>query len=216
MPAETQPELDVLDRDVAHRSKHGPPLADSDAERRQPVLAPRRRSSCSSVTTAASQRVANCRAAVHVHPLRGRDRAPRPRGLRREGFVQLDEVDVADRDAGAREQLLHRRHRADAHHARSTLRDAHDRNAPSGARRLRLAPRSRARRRRRRSRSSSRAVTEPSARNAGFSVASFSVLASGRGCSSRTASPTVRVRRRRARLRPGAAASAARTRPARG
>jgi acetyl-CoA acetyltransferase family protein len=34
------------------------------------------------------------------------------------------------------------------------------------------------------------AVTVPSARNAGFSAASFSALVSGRGCSSRTASPT--------------------------
>ena len=35
--------------------------------------------------------------------------------LRREGFVEFDEVDVAPLHAGAGEKTLHRRHRADAH-----------------------------------------------------------------------------------------------------
>ncbi len=38
--------------------------------------------------------------------------------LAREGLVDLEEVDVVDREAGLREQLLHRRERADAHDRR--------------------------------------------------------------------------------------------------
>ncbi len=38
--------------------------------------------------------------------------------LRGERFVQLDQVDAVERNAGTVEQEPHRRHRFDAHHAR--------------------------------------------------------------------------------------------------
>ena len=60
--------------------------------------------------------------------------------LRRERLVQLDQVDVGDRDAGALEQLAHRRDRADAHHPRVDAGDgAADGTAPAAS-----APSSRA------------------------------------------------------------------------
>ena len=66
-------------------------------------------------------------------PLRLTRSGSRPRrrehrqGLRGEGLVQLDDVDVVEREAGPRERLRHRLHRADAHdlgrHARHGVGD---------------------------------------------------------------------------------------------
>ena len=74
------------------------------------------------------------RAAVHVHlrlvdPELAHDRER----LRGERLVQLDEVEVADREPGAVEQLAHRGHRPDPHHARV---DTGDRRGDERAERL--------------------------------------------------------------------------------
>ena len=50
--------------------------------------------------------------------------------LRGEGFVQLDEVELVDADAGAVEQLADGRDGADAHHARVDARDGAADEAP--------------------------------------------------------------------------------------
>ncbi len=42
--------------------------------------------------------------------------------LRREGFIQLDDVDVVDREVGSSKQLSRRRHGADPHHRRGDAR----------------------------------------------------------------------------------------------
>ena len=64
------------------------------------------------------------RAAVHVHP-RGieAELTDDDEALRRERLVQLHDVEVGDLDTRAREQLAHRGHRSDAHHARVDPRD---------------------------------------------------------------------------------------------
>ena len=63
-------------------------------------------------------------AAVHVHLLGVEpELADDLQALRREGLVQLDEVELARLDAGAREQLPHGRNRADAHDPRIDARD---------------------------------------------------------------------------------------------
>ena len=67
------------------------------------------------------------RSVVDPELARDRDR------LRRERLVQLDEIDVADREPGAVEQLAHRGHRPDPHHARV---DAGDRRGDERAERL--------------------------------------------------------------------------------
>src|SRR5262245_18306239 len=75
------------------------------------------------------------RAAIHVHALWVEaELADDDEALRRESFVELDEVDVGDLDTRALEQLAHRGHRADPHHARV---DACDRTADECAERLR-------------------------------------------------------------------------------
>src|SRR6266511_879687 len=59
------------------------------------------------------------RAAVHVHLLLVEtELTDDGEALRGERFVQLDEVDLLDPDAGSLEQLPYGRDRADAHHAR--------------------------------------------------------------------------------------------------
>ena len=74
------------------------------------------------------------RAAVDVHLLGVEaELADHGEALRRERLVQLDEVDLVERDAAALEQLAHGRDRADAHHARV---DAGDRAADERAERL--------------------------------------------------------------------------------
>ena len=135
------------------------------------------------------------RAAVHVHLRRVEpELADDGEALRGERLVQLDEV----------ERRRRRRRRA-----RAACAPPGPGRCPSRAGRRRR-PRCRrtsraARRRASRARSSDAitsaaapslipdelpAVTVPPARNAGFSAASFSSVVSGRGCSSRTTSPT--------------------------
>ena len=104
--------------------------------------------------TAHPERVADRdRAAVDVHALLvDPEVAHHGERLRGERLVQLDEVDVLDRDAGAVEQLADGRDRADAHHGGI---DARDGRADEGPERLDAeiparAPRSRSRARRRR------------------------------------------------------------------
>ena len=59
------------------------------------------------------------RAAVDVHALGIEPKlADHADGLRGEGFVQLEEIDVSDGEPGAVKQLADRRHRAQAHHPR--------------------------------------------------------------------------------------------------
>ena len=113
--------------------------------------------------------------------------------LRGERLVQLDQVEIADLEARAREHLPHGRDRADAHDPRI---DARDRARDEAAERLdaQLAARSSL------AITSAAApsftplefpaVTVPPSRNAGRSDASFSSVVSGRGCSSRSTSPT--------------------------
>src|SRR5205085_10486625 len=58
------------------------------------------------------------RAAVDVHLLRVEaELADHGEALRSERLVQLDEIDLIERDAGALQQLAHGRDRADAHQA---------------------------------------------------------------------------------------------------
>ena len=158
-------------------------------------------------------------AAVTFTASRDRGRAPgRRRGLRHECLVQLDEVDVTDVDAGAREHLAHAelgrcRSRAVRRRRPCCRRDAErldaqprafSSNTITSAAAPSLIP------------DALPAVTVPSLRNAGFSEASFSSVVSGRGCSSRTTSPTATSS---SSNRPASAAAAqrccdaARTRP---
>ena len=56
--------------------------------------------------------------------------------LRRERFVQLDEIEILERQTGPREQLAHRRHGADPHDARIDAgRRPSDDRAPAASRR---------------------------------------------------------------------------------
>ena len=141
-------------------------LADPDAQRREAVAA-------AAPAQLVHQRHHQPRAA-HPQRMAERDRsavdvdalgvdsqlAHDGHALRRERLVQLDQVDVADRDAGALEQLSHRRDRPDAHHAR--INAGGGAAAEGGQRRRRRARRpaprlrSRAPRRRRSCRSSCR------------------------------------------------------------
>ena len=74
------------------------------------------------------------RAAVHVHLRRVEPQLPDDGdALRRERLVQLDQVEVRDGNARARQQLLHGGNRADAHDARV---DAGDGTADERAERL--------------------------------------------------------------------------------
>src|SRR3954447_8997849 len=104
-------------------------LAHADAEGREAVPAaatPELVQQAHDETGAAHpERVAERdRAAVHVDALGiEAELADHDQALRGEGLVQLDEVDVGDGDARAREQLLDRRDRADPHHARVDTRD---------------------------------------------------------------------------------------------
>ena len=202
-------------------------LADADAQRREAVAAAAAaqlvRERDDEPGAAHAERMAERdRAAVDVHALLVEpELAHDGEALRGERLVQLDEVELAGRDAGAREQLAHGRDRPDAHDARIDARDRAAREARErlGAERAARAPRSRSRRAAAPSLMPLElpAVTVPPARNAGRSFASASAVVSGRGCSS-VSTPAdgdelVGEAARPPAPRPSAAASAARTRP---
>ena len=149
------------------------------------------------------------RAAVDVEPRRiDRQLGEAGEDLRGERLVQLDEVDRVERQAGAREHLADRRHRADAEQLRRDARRSRSRRsgrAASGRARRPASPTSRTT-----AAAPSLvcdelpAVTLPLAWKAGLSLASASSEVSRRGPSSVS---TSRLRRRPARRPTAGAAS---------
>src|SRR5439155_17374788 len=109
--------------------ENGLALADSYTERRQPVVAAAAAQLVEQrdhqARPAHPQRMPDRdRAAVHVYALRIELKlANDDEALRREGLVQLDEIDVARIDARPLEQLPHRRNRPNPHDLRIDPRD---------------------------------------------------------------------------------------------
>ena len=100
------------------------PLADADAHRREAITPPATaklvQQRGDEPGAAHAQRVPDrdC-AAVDVHPLLVEPELPHDgEALRRERFVQLDQIELIDGHPGAVEELAHRRDRSDPHHRR--------------------------------------------------------------------------------------------------
>ena len=157
-PAPTMPTCVRISPRPCPLEQRGLALADADAQRREPVAAAAAaqlvRERDDEPGAAHAERVAERdRAAVDVHALLVEaEVAHDGEALRGEGLVQLDQVDVADLHARARQQLAHGGNRPDAHDARVDARDGAAGEAPRAARcRARgPAPRSRSRAPRRR------------------------------------------------------------------
>src|SRR3954447_14435408 len=106
------------------REERGLTLADPDAERRQPVAAAAPAQLVEQrddeARAAHPERVADGdRTAVHVHAVAVEaEFSDDGKALRCERLVQLDEIELADRNARASEKLANRRHRPDPHQTR--------------------------------------------------------------------------------------------------